>query len=160
MQPSAVTRRLRGGTEGAAGDCAPVRDAEAFERLFRRHASGLKQHLLGYLTDDRADDVVQTVFLRIWRRRRECPLDRITASYLFRTASNEAVHLIARERNLVRLKQGMAGGPRLTPPDPSDQPALTEALQVGAFAALQLPHQPPELPHQPPEIGRQAHFPP
>jgi len=54
----------------------------AFEQLYRAYASRL--HALGtsWLGVTDAFDVVQTVFLSVWRRRRELPADTVLRAYL------------------------------------------------------------------------------
>jgi RNA polymerase sigma-70 factor (ECF subfamily) len=80
-----------------------------FERLFREHHAFVYRtaySITGRLED--ADDVVQTVFLRLLRREFPPDLTKNPKAYLYRAAFNAAVSVIrSRRRNLVESIDGV-----------------------------------------------------
>ncbi len=85
-----------------ADDWAPrVRagDSAAFEAMFYAHYAGLRAFIVGYVKDpDVADDVVQDLFLRVWRQRVTFALHGTAKTYLYATARNCALGHLARRR--------------------------------------------------------------
>lgn len=81
------------------------------EEIFERHAGQVYRAALR-ITGDGADaeDVLQTVFLRLTRRDEEIDLSRTASSYLHRAAVNAALDLLRRRKRLrvVPLEEGAA----------------------------------------------------
>jgi RNA polymerase sigma-70 factor (ECF subfamily) len=74
--------------------------SQEMERVFRDHAAGVLRaayRVTGNLQD--AEDVVQTVFLRIVRRDGTAPLGASSASYLHRAAINAALDVVRARRS-------------------------------------------------------------
>lgn len=70
------------------------------EELYCRHQEPLRGSVLHLVGPDLADDVVQTVFLRICRCRDASRIRRIGAAYLRRAVRNEALHILSRGRTV------------------------------------------------------------
>lgn len=69
-------------------------DAEAFERLYRRHVARVHALARWLLGDDEVDDAVQEVFIRVWQK-----LDTFAGNSAFGTWLHRvAVNLILRRR--------------------------------------------------------------
>ena len=85
--------------ENGSAPLGPLRDRE-LATLFQEHNSlvlGAAYRVTGSSQD--AEDVLQTVFLRLARRRGEVELGRTVASYLYRAAVNASIDLLrARSR--------------------------------------------------------------
>jgi RNA polymerase sigma-70 factor (ECF subfamily) len=74
-------------------------DEAAFEAVFRKHYGGLcalAARLLG--STDAAEEVVQSVLLRIWRQREELEICGTLAGYLYGAVRNGALMHLRRER--------------------------------------------------------------
>jgi RNA polymerase sigma-70 factor (ECF subfamily) len=54
-----------------------------------------------------AEDVVQEVFLRLWRLERQLPDRKFNRSYFRQAARNEALHTLARQRRAVALNDSL-----------------------------------------------------
>ncbi len=64
-------------------------DHECFQQLFNRYSQPLFRFSLSYLKSEQAaEDVVQEVFLKVWRRRKEINTSKSFQSYLFTIALN------------------------------------------------------------------------
>ena len=131
MEPEddgALLKRIRNG------------DEEAFTVFLERH-----QHsLINYLTHltrsrQRAEEIAQDAFVRLYENAWRCRDDQRLTPYLFRIATNAVVSEVRRERRWKRIV------PTLTAIQPSsapatDRPMLTEEIQRKVTAALeQLP---------------------
>jgi RNA polymerase sigma-70 factor (ECF subfamily) len=102
-------------------------DPAAVELLWDRYADDLLAFLKSVLcsTHD-AEDVLQTVFVRIVRKRHKMAKARRLDAYVYRMARNEAWGWIRRRRRDRSVK--VAEGPWLTVPEGPDD--LGERLQV------------------------------
>lgn len=66
---------------------------EAFARLFRSYAPGLCAYLARYVDSPAAaEDIVQDLFLTLWRKRAEIHIDGAVSTYLLRAAKNRALN--------------------------------------------------------------------
>lgn len=74
-----LVRRIRDGDHGA------------FEALFRRYADALCSFAAEHVGDRTAEDVVQTVFCDLWRRRSELSPPGTIKAYLYRAIRNTAL---------------------------------------------------------------------
>ena len=64
-------------------------DHECFQNLFAKYSQPLYRFSLSYLkSTDAAEDVVQEVFMKIWRKRKEIDTTKSFQSYLFTIALN------------------------------------------------------------------------
>lgn len=97
------------------------RDAQAVDRLYRRYSERLRRYVFPQVGRAGSEDVVHTIFLRIWRRRGQHDVHRITSSYLFRAALDEARHRIERGERLSRLKLRLSRTSHRTPPTPLEE---------------------------------------
>lgn len=85
-------------------------DHEAFEKLFRSYYEELCAFVDSRIGDLRgSDDIVQNVFLSLWRRRKDLAIRSTVRAYLFGAARNESIsHRERRKRqtedNEVRRK--------------------------------------------------------
>jgi len=81
-----------------------ARDVDAdvrsvIERLFRSHYTGLvafATRVTGNTAE--AEDLVQDVFLGLWRRRTELPAEDAVRPYLYRAAHNRALNVVRNRR--------------------------------------------------------------
>ncbi len=68
---------------------------EAFEELFRTHYSALCGYANMYLNDvDAAEDMVQEVFLKLWKNKNSLEIRTSLKSYLFRAVRNACLNMI------------------------------------------------------------------
>ena len=85
----------------AADWIQPLRDGDAvaFESLFRAFAPGLCTFVARYV-DSRAiaEDLVQDLFLTLWRKREEIAIDGAVDVYLFGAARNRALNYLRHQR--------------------------------------------------------------
>jgi RNA polymerase sigma-70 factor (ECF subfamily) len=69
-------------------------DVKAFDKLFADYGKRLYYFALGYLkSDEEAEEVVQEVFLRIWRNRKHLNPDLSFKAYLFKIAYHYILEL-------------------------------------------------------------------
>jgi RNA polymerase sigma-70 factor, ECF subfamily len=130
----------------AAHELPAVRDSAAFNRAFALHARGVHAAAYAVLGDDaRAQDVVQDVFLRLWRRPEAFDAARGgLGTYLRLMARSRAIDLWresdARARAGDRLRSVAEREPGAPAPDPADR-ALEGSRREDLRAALStLPH--------------------
>ena len=82
-------------------------DAVAFEALYARYEGVLRRHLLRMVREDAvADDLLQEVFLRVWRRAHQWSEGGALKPWLFRIATNTALNHLrtVRRRKEQRLE--------------------------------------------------------
>lgn len=98
----ALCQRIRAGDDGA------------FQTLYLHHYAGLADYAAGLVSDrSAAHDIVQELFLVLWRDRSEWAPGRIGA-YLYRAVRNRALNDLGATRRRARLREaspslGMAG---------------------------------------------------
>ena len=82
-------------------------DEAAFDTLFDRHATAIRQHLLGIVRDEpAAEDLLQDVFLRLWTRCEQWQGEGPLIAWLMRIATNVALnHLRSQRRRPTRPLQ-------------------------------------------------------
>lgn len=86
-------------------------DKEAFECLYTSNYHRLRGVALSYTRDEQmAEDVVQTVFLKLWKRRADWNPVGSVRGYLFGAVANEAMNTVrnAKGKREVSLEIGMA----------------------------------------------------
>lgn len=81
-------------------------DAEAFERLFYQHHDALTKFAWS-MTGSRefARDIVQDVFLKIWRNRSNWVITSDIKIYLFQSVRNQSLNFIQKQMGRSRLEQ-------------------------------------------------------
>ncbi len=80
-----------------AMDLAPIAagDRAAFEALFRLHYRPLCAFAVGYLKDmDRAEDLVQDLFFRLWLDREKVNITTSTKAYLYASVRNRCLNAV------------------------------------------------------------------
>jgi len=76
------------------------------ETLFKEHHKALCNFANNIVRDrDAAEDIVQEVFLKLWRRRADLDLDSPIKPYLYKSTSNTALNWIDKNKRNVRLDQ-------------------------------------------------------
>jgi RNA polymerase sigma-19 factor, ECF subfamily len=80
-------------------------DPDALEALFREHRAALRSFALRFVSEDEADDVVQDVFLALWRGRLR--IRTTLRAWLFAAVRNTALKRVRHGSVVSRL------GPRL-----------------------------------------------
>jgi RNA polymerase sigma-70 factor, ECF subfamily len=112
-------------------------DPTAFEDLYRRSYAGLVAFAREYVGDfSAAEDVVQDVFLAVWRRRNELELRSSIRTYLYSAVRNAALDRLKHADGVRR--HGMKAATALTPPaQPADSALRQRELASAVEAALQ-----------------------
>ena len=108
-------------------------DEQAFEKLFRAHYSKLCGFAADYLNSvDRARDIVQDAFLKIWRYRNDIEIRVSLKSYLYQTvrnrALNEARNSKTRDGTLEVLKNEVESRKTRTAVDKIEMDKLTDEV--------------------------------
>ena len=91
--------RRAGGVQAAVYETPAVRPPEALEAIFREHHGSVFRaayRITGNAAD--AEDVLQTVFMRLLRRDEQPDLSNSAGSYLHRAAVNAALDMLRRRK--------------------------------------------------------------
>jgi RNA polymerase sigma-70 factor (ECF subfamily) len=102
---------------------APAGDSLTFRQLFEAHSEALRRYAQRIVRSrETAEDLVQDVFLRLWRLWDRVEIGPNTRAYLYITTRSRALNHVRREQRAERLAQmnlprGIAG----------DEPALPAA---------------------------------
>lgn len=76
-----------------------IGDVEAFDRVYQRYAGKLYAFSLKYLkSKEEAEELVQSVFLKVWENQKKLKRDTSFKSYLFTIAYNEICNLFRRRK--------------------------------------------------------------
>lgn len=117
-------------------------DPAAVELMWDRYASDLLGFLQGVLCSKHdAEDVLQTVFVRIVRKRHKLAAARSMDAYVYRIARNEAYRLISRRKRDRKTNRTTESWLIITESN-QEQSDLAEQLQA---ALAQLPRQQREV---------------
>lgn len=82
-------------------------DVDAFEAAFRAISPGLTVFLLRYVyAREQAEDIVQDLFLAIWRQRATLDVRESVATFLYAAARNRAISALRHARVVERARQG------------------------------------------------------
>lgn len=74
--------------------------SEAFQVLFDRYGPKIHRFSMGYLKSaQEAEEIVQEVFLKIWKVREELKSDKSLDSYVFTIAKNAILNTIRKSKN-------------------------------------------------------------
>jgi len=109
----------------------------AFEELFKGYYRALCDFVRGYVRSrDTAEELVQTVFLRIWEKRETWKPAAGARAYLFAACRNSSLDHLRHERVVERSitaasagEPDAGGGPQLAPDDAVQAAELAEALR-------------------------------
>lgn len=102
----------------AAGPPSSREDTERLERLYAEHSRAVYRaayRVTGSASD--AEDVVQTVFLRVARRPADDPLGEAAGGYLHRAAVNAALDVVRSRQRAGWVPLDAAGDPAGGPPE-------------------------------------------
>lgn len=70
-------------------------DEVAFEKLFRKYYENLRRFIWGYVKSEAvAEELIQEVFLKIWKNREHLKINRSVSAYLFRSARNMSIDYV------------------------------------------------------------------
>jgi RNA polymerase sigma-70 factor, ECF subfamily len=107
-------QRATSAQPGASDWIQPLRqgDSAAFESLFRAFAPGLCTFVARYV-DSRsvAEDLVQDLFLTLWRKREEIRIDGTVDLYLYGAARNRALNYLRHQRVEERFRTAVLDRP-------------------------------------------------
>jgi RNA polymerase sigma-70 factor (ECF subfamily) len=143
-EPEAQVMFDDGGGDGAETDAALMSevlggDRGAFTRLVERHKDAVVNYLTRLTGDrDRAEDLAQETFLRLFRAAREYREQGVLRAYLFRIATN-LVRSEERRAKRLRLLLPFLGGRRHDEPAAVSGMLLQELHRQVAAALAQLP---------------------
>ena len=97
----------------------PTGDSVIFRRLFEAHAEALRRYAQRIVRSrEAAEDLVQEVFLRLWRLWDRVDIGPDTRAYLYVATRSRALNHLKRERHEARDRAGLPRGIL------SDEPAL------------------------------------
>lgn len=114
-------------------------DRQAFENIFRRYYKRLHGFAYSYVGQvQEAEDIVQSVFLKIWMKRESWNPPGTVKNYIFAAVRNESLNNIRHDQLVEETEEEVARRFReLKDPTPSDSEidseveALREAIQTG-----------------------------
>lgn len=110
-----------------------------FEKLFNEYYNPLCNFVLGITKDkNKAEDVVQDVFVQMWKKRDSITIDKNLKSYLFAAAKNKAIEWLRRE-NLFKKFESSADGKKFLQGDTEDLSYKYEMLEKLNHSIRQLP---------------------
>ncbi|MBA3680703.1 MAG: RNA polymerase sigma-70 factor [Bacteroidetes bacterium] len=104
---------------------------EQFEIIYRTYYNTLRNVVENIINDkDASHDVVQEVFLKLWRKRDELDLILDKRSYLFRSSINASITYLEHNKHCVQLTDVIAGT------ENADSTILTKELELKVQIAL------------------------
>lgn len=80
-------------------------DRNAFEKIFRGYYKRLYHFACGYVGREEADDVVQSVFLKIWDQKENWDPQCTVKQYLFTAVRNEALNIVRHRKIQTESKE-------------------------------------------------------
>jgi RNA polymerase sigma-70 factor (ECF subfamily) len=83
-------------------------DAHAFEMLFKAYFTDLCSFTQSYVDRATGEELIQDLFLRIWRRREALDPACSIRGYLFQAARNQALNAIRKRRSAARTAERYA----------------------------------------------------
>jgi RNA polymerase sigma-70 factor (ECF subfamily) len=106
-------------------------DEAAFEALFRAFAPGLCVLVTRYVKSGAvAEELVQELFLDLWRRRSELVVETALSGYLYTAARHRALNHLKRENRLTRWCTDEGQHREEADPTAPDESALLDALEL------------------------------
>lgn len=83
-------------------------DRDAFEELFNTYYSRLCVFSNSYVKSlDLSRDVVQEVFIKIWKNREDFTIDQSIKAYLYQAVRNQSLNLIKRSKREQKLEKNL-----------------------------------------------------
>lgn len=74
-------------------------DKKAFKELIDKYKQNVFSIAIGFLHDsDKADDIVQEVFIKFWEKRKEFELNAKFSTWLYRVTSNLCINTVRRNK--------------------------------------------------------------
>jgi RNA polymerase sigma-70 factor (ECF subfamily) len=74
-------------------------DESAFEKVFKENFKSLYGYAIGLVKNDSAaEEIVQNVFFKIWKKKEQLPPSGLLKAYLYRAVHNESLNLIKHHR--------------------------------------------------------------
>jgi RNA polymerase sigma-70 factor (ECF subfamily) len=126
----------------AAIDALRAGTYSAFESLYTEHAPAVYEFAQAYVPADAAHDVVQDVFLSLWRRKETIVVNTGLRSYLFGAARLRALQYRRNTRTGELAETRMVPDALPPPKDPAERAELRAAV---AHALMTLPGRTREL---------------
>ncbi|MGI9182464.1 MAG: RNA polymerase sigma factor [Longimicrobiaceae bacterium] len=130
------TQRSSSDTDAADVSLAAAGDAQAFERLYRRHVARIHSLARRMIGAESADEITQEVFVRAWEKLRSFRGEGAFGGWLRRVALNV---LLARRRALAAERQRSA-------PPPAHESVAARAPLVTPDLAIDFENAIEELP--------------
>jgi RNA polymerase sigma-70 factor (ECF subfamily) len=108
-----------------------------FEEIYRAHAALVFRTAWGVLgSREDAEDVLQTVFVKLLRRELPPDIEKSPKSYLYRAAVNAALDTLKAKRRRPIVLMDESGCERKETPSPSSEPEFDEELHERLYAAI------------------------
>lgn len=121
-----LVRRIRGG------------DERALEAIFRAHYAGMAAFVERFVrANDVAEELVQDVFLKLWRKREELSEIESLRTYLYRAARNTALNWLRRQKLERRWLEEHAGDGEPATTHTADDDATGQEVAEAVQAAIQ-----------------------
>lgn len=128
-------------TELAAAPLIEPVDQDTFEQVFKVHFKALHSYAYAILKDmDMAEEIVQTVFLKLWEKKETIRINTSLKAYLFKTVYYDSLNHLKHEKVKMKhwdhihyeLKQGAAqeSGEPLIGQEKELQQRLDQALNL------------------------------
>lgn len=74
-------------------------DETAFEKIFKENFKSLYGYAIGLVKNESAaEEIVQNVFFKIWKKKEQIPPSGLLKAYLYRSVHNESLNLIKHHR--------------------------------------------------------------
>ncbi len=115
-------------------------DAALFEQTFRTFLPGLVVYLSRFVTTrEAAEDIVQDLFLALWRTRETLEVRETVTTYLYAAARHRALDVLKHERVVQRWAERNAPSEVSPAPSPERATMLTELAAALDEAVATLP---------------------
>jgi len=142
----AVPRPIVGRTQLEQEQVARIRagDVQAFESLFKSHYADLRNFVDTYVDRATSDEVLQELFLALWRRREAWAPAGGVRAYLFAAARNQALNAIRQRKSASRVVEecvadGSIPGANQSDRNPAQQLSTNEIESACREAIHSLP---------------------
>ena len=112
------------------------------EQLFRRYYEPLCRYVYGILGDKNAvltEDVVQEVFLKLWKNKTQIQINTSLKAYLYQAARNTALNAIQKEKRHQQLETVYMTGRKQSEMKTEEELLLNETRQKLQAGLSQLP---------------------